>query len=359
MRIVPLRQFLRVFHRYLGLVLALVWLTQALSGIVIVFGRDLGHEFAAVEPSPFDAAAFGTGMQKLQAAHTRRQITFVLAADPDNRWFDVLYRDGDEPSWYARVDGRGTVLYQRPFFADFPSPGLFMTALHLHQTFLNDDVGLTLVGISGLFLLVSIFVGVTLAWPRTQQWGLVLKPRATRARLPWLYGWHRALGLWFAVPAIATIIAGVLLAIGEPLKERLQGTIDEPKLSPKLATASAPSFADALQIALAQFPRAKLSIVATPDEENPWYRIRVMQAGEIRRIFGTSVVWVDARDGAVLQVHDALKARPAIAFFNGLYPFHSGEIAGFGGRLLTLAMGLWLSAMIVLGVLLWWRRRAA
>jgi uncharacterized iron-regulated membrane protein len=36
---------------------------------------------------------------------------------------------------------------------------------------------------------------------------------------------------------------------------------------------------------------------------------------------------------------------------------HTGELGGLAGRLLALAIGAWLVTMVVIGVLLWLRRR--
>jgi uncharacterized iron-regulated membrane protein len=53
----------------------------------------------------------------------------------------------------------------------------------------------------------------------------------------------------------------------------------------------------------------------------------------------------------------ATDANAAQAFVGSLYPLHTGEGIGLAGRLLMLAIGLWLAVTIILGVLLWWRRR--
>ncbi len=42
---------------------------------------------------------------------------------------------------------------------------------------------------------------------------------------------------------------------------------------------------------------------------------------------------------------------------SALFPIHTGEAGGIVGRLLSIAVGLWLVAMIVVGLLLWLKRR--
>jgi uncharacterized iron-regulated membrane protein len=199
--------------------------------------------------------------------------------------------------------------------------------------------------------------GIRLAWPRAGRWAQALRPRRGPTAVVTLFTWHRALGLWLVVPAMVLIAAGMLIAIGDPLRDALGGSVVDPPVAAHATAAHPPTLSEALRTAMARFPGATLSIATLPRVDRPWYLIRMRQSGEIRRLFGTTRVWIDARDGRVLAVHDALAARSAVAFFDGLYPTHTGEIAGLGGRLLVLAVGLWLAAMLLLGTLLWWRKR--
>ena len=50
--------------------------------------------------------------------------------------------------------------------------------------------------------------------------------------------------------------------------------------------------------------------VIFPGDESQWYRIRVLQPGESRRVFGTTTVFVDAHSGEVLGEFNALTATP-------------------------------------------------
>jgi len=46
-----------------------------------------------------------------------------------------------------------------------------------------------------------------------------------------------------------------------------------------------------------------------------------------------------------------------IAITSGLAPLHTGQIAGLSGRILSLLVGIWLLAMMVLGLGMYWKRR--
>jgi uncharacterized iron-regulated membrane protein len=113
----------------------------------------------------------------------------------------------------------------------------------------------------------------------------------------------------------------------------------------------------ALTIALARYPSAKLASLRMPSDGSPWYRVRLLQPGEPARVYGSTAVYVSAESGRLLAVEDAFKAPLRQRFVDILYPIHTGEIAGLPGRLLALALSLWILTMLALGITLWVGRR--
>ena len=110
-------------------------------------------------------------------------------------------------------------------------------------------------------------------------------------------------------------------------------------------------------MALETFPGSSFSGVSLPDEESPWYRVRLRNQGEVPRKWGTTVVWVSASDGHVIDAYNASTPRPGRAFTDTLYALHTGQIGWLVGRLIVLAIGLCLLMLIALGIPLWWKRR--
>jgi uncharacterized iron-regulated membrane protein len=137
---------------------------------------------------------------------------------------------------------------------------------------------------------------------------------------------------------------GVTSLVGAPPVEAEAPPVQSPRVD----------LAQAAAIALARHPGSTVSGIASfPDEESGAYRIRLLKPGELRRAFGTTNVFVSAADGSVLADFNALKASSSRAFIDNLFPFHTGEIGGTIGRIIVLLLGLWLAAMIVLGIVLW------
>jgi uncharacterized iron-regulated membrane protein len=177
-----------------------------------------------------------------------------------------------------------------------------------------------------------------------------------RARL---YGWHRAVGLWFSVPAIILVCAGTLLAFEDGIGNVVGANIPAPAQSATTNAARLP-LAEALRMSLSHVPGARLSAISMPaDDDHPWYRIRLHAPGDIPRMWGTSTLYVSAGDGRILGDYPARAAGAGRTFVESFYPVHTGQIGGFVGRGVSLALGIWFITMIVLGLRLWYAGSAA
>ena len=345
---------LRKLHRWIALTLGVLWLSQALTGLVMVYRWELDDAPLDAPAVPFDAAALGARIAAIERDPAGRTVTSLWTSGGVDGRYDLYVDDGAGDTNIVRVDGQGRVLRTRG-----SNEGFVPTAATLHQTLLAGDRGKVVVGISGIFLLVTIAMGLVLAWPaRAKQWRPTLLPKNARPGAARRYAWHRAGGLWLGIPALVSIGAGVLLTFESSLAGWLGTDATPPELAQVVAPAGAPiAPSQAFMTALAQFPGSSLSGVSFPSAGQPWYRIRVRQPQEWRRVYGTSVVYVAAADGSVLRTEDALRASAATAFMSNLYPVHTGEALGVVGRVFILLVGAWLLTMLVLGVGLWLARR--
>ena len=350
---------LRRVHRYIALALAVLWVSQALTGLVMVFRWELSDAAVAGPDAALDVDALGARIAAINAGPTGQTVYQLYATGGKAGRFDLYVRDQADDADIVRIDGTGNVLRTLPYGRDYANGGVIQAAATLHQTLFAGDTGKLIIGLSGVFLLGSIVMGVVLAWPaRARQWRSALLPQAAKPGAVRRYAWHRAAGLWLAVPAMVFITTGALMTIEHSLERWLGQDVTPPELSAAPAlTESVIGPAQAIKIALGRFPSAELSGAALPSSDSPWYRIRVRQPQEWRRVYGTTVVYVAAADGRVLLEQDALRAPTARSFLSNLYPIHTGEVGGLPGRLVALSVGAWLLAMLVLGLGLWWKRR--
>jgi uncharacterized iron-regulated membrane protein len=346
---------LRTVHRYCSLVFAVLWLLQAATGVLLVFHWELDDALVAGPAAKLDAARLGARLQAVQAARPHDRVASLYASGGDPGRFDILVETQAGGTDAIRIDGAGTVLRDAPYDYDWPRAGLFQFATYLHQTLLLGDRGTIFIGVSGVLLLSNLLLGMRLAWPRRGQWLRALRPARLRG-IAWFYAWHRALGLAFVVPALLLVATGILLAFAEPVSNWIGVVRATPGAVEKAGEIALPPGA-AIAAALQRFPDGQFASLRMPGEDSPWYRVRLRRPGEWRRVYGTTSVFVDARDGQVLLAEDARDGNVTTRAFESLQPLHTGEAGGWVFRSLVAIEGLWLLAMIVLGVGLWWQRR--
>lgn len=352
---------LRLIHRYLSLTFAALWLMQALTGAILVFHWELDDRSVRGPARPLDVAAFSRALQAYPAAYPGHTVSAVYASGGEAGRFDVMLARPDGHQDVLRVDGRGQVLRERPGDYDWLHIGPYQIATFLHQTLFAGVRGQWFLGVSGVLLLTNLILGLKLAWPRAGQWAKALKPAPGRNPAMAVFAWHRALGLWLGGLGVLAIALGICMAFEDPIA----GLLADPRPAPSLAQAAAippraapVTPADALNAGMSLYPGSPLASLVLPTPEKPWYRVRVVQPGEWRRVQGLTTVFVSSRDGRVLANDDALKEPLANRVYDSLYALHTGEAGGLATRWLAVVIGLWLSAMIVLGVTLWLTRRA-
>lgn len=57
-------------------------------------------------------------------------------------------------------------------------------AYRWHYDLLGGPAGHVMVGISGLFLVITTGLGITLSWPKGQKWRMILRPIPWKRSLP-------------------------------------------------------------------------------------------------------------------------------------------------------------------------------
>lgn len=340
----------RRMHKYLSLAAAIFWLLQGLSGVAISFRAEIDDWLLGGRPSPTSVQALGERIE--QAERSGLEVSGMWATGGIPGQYDI-YVSGPDGDRTIRVDGSGRVLRDRADAVKFSDGAIFETLTRFHKSLLLGSTGTIIVGVSGVLLLTNIVLGLTAAWPAGRPWrALTTRPRGpTAARLA---GWHRLLGLWAGIPAAVLVGAGIQLAFIDTVETAVGGELKEPAYAPDGPRRITPG--DALARALERYPEAELTALSMPGEQAPWYRVRLRADGEIPRQFGATTVWISAADGTTIGDHDARSSAPGRRLVEWLYPIHTGQIGSLAGRMLNLAIGIWLVTMICLGATLWLRR---
>ncbi|WP_420429034.1 PepSY-associated TM helix domain-containing protein [Kordiimonas sp.] len=349
---------IRNIHRYLSLTVALFWLVQLCSGLLLVFQRNLDDVAHPSADTPANFALLENSMHGLIAERPGSRIPFVYAFDARFNSFDVYLVEESGDYRAFRMAGDGTVLRELPSNPEVLDAGFFELVLELHEKLWLGDLGAVILGVSGILLVSNIGFGLWLAWPKRGQWRTAFRwPRKVGGKAGH-YALHRMLGLAVAPVAILSIGAGVLLAWEGPIADTLGAHDISPDIpAVETFTGDEIGLSKAVDVAKGLYPEGQVAVFTLATPAKPYYKIRLTQPGELRRLYGKTIVFVSALDGGVIAHQDALTLPASHRFVNSFYAIHSGEYLAIFGRLISFAVGLWLLVMMVFGVRLWWLRR--
>ena len=349
----PVRNRIVKLHRWLGLGAALFWLVQAITGTLLSFHFELEDMALSGGHRPTDPAAIERRIDSFASDGAEAGITWIwtTAGLPDR--YIILFAGADGTQRKAYIDGVGDILRDRA--ADDYSVLALMREIHL--TLAAGTLGHWLLAVSGLLLFTNLIFGIVAAWPRRGQWRTVLKPVGSTGKTAGLYSWHRAVGMWAAVPAIVIAGTGTLILFEHPLRDLAR--VPDITLPANPPAGPTVGFAAARQAAVEAIPGSRFVGTTFPSAQDASYYAWVRAPGELYRGgYGSSLVIVDANTGSVRGAWPATDADTGRAIIASFYPLHTGESLGTFGRILTMSVGLWLAVTIVLGTWLWFRRRS-
>jgi uncharacterized iron-regulated membrane protein len=379
-----MKRYARLVHLWTGLVFGSILALQGLTGSVLSWRHELDQW---LNPGLLHVAA-PAGLHDgdpMRVAPTTAQAALArLAADPrygrpnmlmfPERAGDVFiawYRPAPAPTWNQGVTRQVmldpatlAVLGERNWGeAGLSRPLLMPTLFHLHRYLMAGEGGKVLVAIEGVALLLAALTGLVVWWPK-------LAAAAIRHALTVRFGgsWprlsfqlHRAAGFFVAPLFLLSGFSGVHFNMPDWTAPAVRA-IGPVAAAGKVANRSEPSAARiapqaALESAQAAFPLGRVSRLTLPAGTKQPYEIRMRQDGELRLGDGATRVSVDAGDGKVLRVIDPLPAKGGDAVTGALYPLHTGEAFGIGGRAFISLYGLMPLTFFVTGLVVWVRFR--
>ncbi len=348
----PFRKKIVTIHRWLGIAAAAFWLIQAVTGTLLAFHFEIEDALLSSRHQPTDLAAIEERLEAFDGAGGKANVIWIwtTAGLPDR--YIISHQDPDGVARKTYIDGAGAVL--RDAAATDYSFLQFVREIHL--TLAAGTLGHWLLAVTGLLLVTNLIAGLIAAWPVRGQWRGALIPRGNSSKASGLYSWHRAVGLWAVIPAIVISATGAFMLFEHELGDLLG--VPELALPANPPTGAPIGFAAASRAATAAIPGSRFVGTTMPSESDASYYAWVRAPGELYRGgYGGSLVIVDANNGTARGAWPATEAPAARAFLASFYPLHTGESLGLTGRILSMAIGLWLTVSIVLGILLWLKRR--
>lgn len=369
--------WLRKLHLYVGLVFGVIFALSGLTGSALAWMHEidslLNPDLFRATPAPITPARVQAVIDRLVSDPRYGRPSQLVLPQHDDEAVVAWYRAPAATSPWVTDTSRQVMVDAGSLAVtgerNWGEPGLsrrllMPTLFHLHRYLLAGEIGKTVIGISGLALMLTSLLGLVLWWPaptrRSLRQALRISFDGSWKRLA--HTGHRALG-FFALPALALlgfsglyfnlpnwvmpVVASVahVSAAAKPVNQRPEGG----PIGPVKAMAAAQAL----------FPQGRISRIALPAKATAPYEIRLRQPGELRKGDGATRVSIDAYSGAVLRVLDPLRAPPGDTFLGWLFPLHTGEALGAAGRLFICCFGLMPALFLATGMLMWWRRRCS
>lgn len=346
-------------HRSIGLALLAHWALLALTGILLVFHRDIEQQMLGPALGRDNPVSLDAVTRNVATARPETEILQISTLNGGMSLLRIRLRPVDNSEIRSLVfDARtGLIVGDSPLSGSARADGFFQFVYRLHQTLLLRDGGKTLVALSGLFLIFTAFAGYRLLWPQRRNWRRIIRPKLVGNIRSQMTLAHRAIGVvagpvliviaitgagmnW--TPAIKSAFVATGLAVAPP---EATGSKQYPRLGPD----------GALAAARRRFPAAQFTSITLPAAGSAIYAIRLRQPREAHAIFGMTNVQVDGITGEILAVTDPRQSRIGDKVLEWLFALHNGEFLGLPGRLLVMMAGIALFLLCLLGGAAWLR----
>lgn len=369
-RQVLLRSLWLELHCYIGLSVGAVPVLLGLTGSLLAFNHTIDEFLNPALLTTNGAGPYRTLDEIVAAVRVTRpdgSLTRLIMPRTKNGVFVARVEqrtlpDNELTRWELAIDPyTAEVLGQREW-------GTHLTSFlyKFHYSLWLGEKGETVVGISGLLLLLSIVTGLYLWWPLA--WPLrngkfrraiTFKRRASSTRRN--FDFHKVCGFYGAPLLAVAAISGVYLALPEfvtPMVHHVSALTAEPTpASSKGPGRKLISLNDVSIIAKSIFPMAELKGIRIPQDQQSVYTVTLRQPDEVRTSWGGSRVWIDQYTGEVLATRDPKNMTGGDLFLEWQFPLHNGEVFGPVGRVLVFVTGMIPLALYVTGINMWRRRQ--
>lgn len=356
-------------HLYLALIFGFLFAILGFTGSVSIYREELDRFFNSelvIDQPRAQLQSLDKVMLALRIEHPKRYGTWTLELPRS--------RDGMITAWFDKPHETIDALYAplmvsiNPYTAEIVANrfwGQTFTTwlLDLHTQLGMGSMGWKLVGVLGGLLTFSIATGLYLWWPGWRRILTVLVIRPHAGMQCFAMDIHRLLGVLSAACLLVLAFSGILLSYPAILTALFgsegmgHGDTGRDIVSTADPTKNPTTLSGAAFIARAPFPRAELRRVSTPAGETGVYRINLRQGEELNHRHPFTTVWVDRWSGQIKEVRDPMGFSSGTKLSTWVWPIHTGEALGAGGRFIWFLSGQALFWLYVTGLLRWLCRK--
>ncbi len=383
----PMKKFARALHLWTGLVFGTILVVLGLTGSALSWMHELD---TALNPGLLQLAA-PPGLRAGQAMLVPPALTQAVAdvLSQDRRYgrpsmlempqragdvFVASYRsspDQGKAPWVQAVTRQVMVdpatlkvTGERNWGeSGLSRPLLMPTLFHLHRYLVAGELGKVIVAVTGISLTLTILTGLILWWPRMAG-SAIWHAMTVRHGGSWprfSFQLHRAGGFFAAPLLLVSALSGVHFNMPQwttPVVKLVSPVSTNAKLvNLSRRHGDGISLADAVAAAQAEFPDGRVSRVSLPAKPGQPVEIRVRQPAELRQGPGATRISIDSGNASVLRVIDPERARGGDKLLSWLFPLHTGEAFGIGGRIFVSLFGLVPLAFFLTGLVIWIKLR--
>jgi uncharacterized iron-regulated membrane protein len=336
------RRLLKI-HRWAGLLVALIVLSQAGTGILLVFRAQFAE---LVDPGGFTRSSVAheaTISQVIDAGRQRfpgfeiEHVSFPQTAR--GVYVAHLLNRAGASRWVSVDPGTSQILRAGSIWS-FPADA----ALQIHYRLMTGRLGLGCIMLAGVALVILAICGLSFWWPQSGRFrrSLSIEPSAPMRLL--LRRLHRNIGVFAAAGALYSSLTGLLVA-GEFY-------LNPGPLTP-LHSPATPLTGD-LDAALAQarsvYPNRGIRDIRTSETGSfdVYFWALEMSPHAVHEVS------IDPRTGRILSVTPAQSTH---VIWMIVLPIHSGDTFGLPGSLFVLFGGLGLFGLAASGPIMWLQAR--
>lgn len=345
-------------HKYTGLTLGFVVFLLALSGVGITFRHELlpfvySDLFTIPKgnsPLPLNELT----LKAYQFLGDEKNLTNLYASEDKDEAYLLIYKDSAKtfPVMMTMNPYTGEVIGQMPMIKNF-----FAVMLFMHSNLFLGKAGKYFVGIMGFILIFFVLSGLYIWLPQSK---VVIKLKRTvqltRAHLTQRL--HHSLGLILALPLLLSALTGSLIIfdLSYLVMRPLRG---EPHKIEEAIRPGSCTFAEQMEALKMATPLMSQNLISV-HYCTPKNALMKISYGLHNQNFldGYERVIIDPKTKNIIQTFNSEKDPSS---WNSLrltiYPLHTGEYLGLGGRVFVLLSGIGLMMIYLTGVILYFKRR--
>lgn len=354
--VTAMKKTLHLWHRYLGLVVAIPLIIISLTGSVLVFKEELDHwlmpELAVVDGQAGNRIAYDQLRDTLNARFPNYEIGSWEPFD-DGTTADRVYliKHGTTDWHKVYLDQYQGIVRSEPVAVNH-----YLTdwLLDLHYKFLIGDTGLWVTGLASVILM---FMGISGLVIYRQFWKKFFTLRLQVKRLALFSDIHKLVGIWSAPILLVIGFTGVYWNIAEIIHHEFEHHEQDPVITTRLYnhSVSLDSLFATAESQMGGFRTTYLLFPTEPDSQITFF-------GEVHDVSVlnseySSMVSFDKHTGALLPNYDIREAPLHLVVVDSFRKLHFGYFGGLTSKIIWCVIGLTPLIFAITGCYLWLKRR--